>query len=309
MATAQTYLFGPGHAGANREDLLDLVTMITPWDTPFFTSAPKTRAYHVTHDWVTDSLAATSTGGTAEGASFSSASLSARSRKTNVTQIFRKDVEVSNTQQAVNPAGVKNEYQYQIQKALKEIARNIESRVFAASGASATGDSTNARVMKNLNDFITTNVSSVGTTASSTPLSETDFNNTLEAIYTAGGNPESCYVSPGVKRDVSGFTGSNTRNIAASDKRLVAAVDVYDSDFGLIQVVLDRFIPQSTSNTVLTGRLFFLERAKNRIAFLRPLRHIPMAPVADAVRGMVLTELTLEVLAEDANGILARIKT
>ena len=45
-----TYGFGfAAGTGANREDLLDLITNVDPWDTPWVTQAPKVRANHVVH--------------------------------------------------------------------------------------------------------------------------------------------------------------------------------------------------------------------------------------------------------------------
>lgn len=322
MAATETrgsYYWGPGAAAANivtKEDLLDLVTMISPWDSPLFSASPKTRATSTLHEWVTDALAATSTAGAIEGDVFASASLDQRTRLNNYTQIFRKDIEVTNTFQAMDPVGVSNEYQYQIQKGLKELARNIESRAFdttTASAASAGGTAT-ARRFGSLEAFITANTGFAhASTATATLITETVFNNVLETVYTAGGNPETAYVSPGVKRDISAFAsvsiGPNMRNIAASDKKLIAAVDVYDSDYGLIQIVMSRWIAQSTATGTLTGRIWFIERAKVRFAILRPMRHVPLAAVADSTRGMVLTELTLEVLHGGSCGVVKNVMT
>lgn len=314
------YYWGPltGSAATivTKEDLLDLVTMISPWEAPLFSASPKVRASSVLHEWVTDALAATSTAGAVEGDPFSSSTAMAqRTRLNNYTQIFRKDVEITNTMQALDPVGVKNEYQYQIQKALKELTRNIESRAFdVANTASSAGTTAVARRFASLEAFITANTADGGQAGTtSTPITENAFNNALELIYTAGGNPETAYVSPGVKRDVSGFatvtTGPNSRNIAASDKKLIAAVDVYDSDFGLINIVMSRWIPQTTNTTTLTGRIWFIERSKVRFAILRPMRHVPIASVGDSTRGMVLTEITMEVLHGDACGVVKRVST
>src|SRR5438046_10631971 len=98
-----TYDLGYNAGSANREDLLDLITNIDPWDTPFFSSAPKVQANHVTHEWITDSLNATATGGTVEGADFAVDTLTQRSRKSNICQIFTKHIAVSDTQRQVNP--------------------------------------------------------------------------------------------------------------------------------------------------------------------------------------------------------------
>lgn len=93
--------------GANREDLLDLISNISPYDTPFVTSAPKVRANGVLHQWLIDTLAATSTAGAIEGDdwTYTAYTTTRPSRLTNYTQIFRKDISVSETQRAVNSAG------------------------------------------------------------------------------------------------------------------------------------------------------------------------------------------------------------
>jgi len=299
---------------ANREDLLDLITNVDPWDTPWVTQAPKVRANHVTHEWLTDTLAATSTAGAVEGDDWSYNTATTRPvRRTNYTQIFRKDIAVSETQRAVNPAGFRDAYAYEIAKATKEIARNIEATLWntATSYASASGASATGRTMIPFRGWLTTTATGDGqtvsalatTSASAGVLTTTQFNNALERCYLNGGNPEQVYVSPAVKRVISGFTAaSQNRNIAAVDKKLVAAMDLYDSDFGLIQIVMDRWIPQAT-NTVTTtaasdikGNIFFLERAKNRLAWLRPVMHTLVGKNGDAVRGSALGEVTLEVL-------------
>jgi hypothetical protein len=158
-------------------------------------------------------------------------------------------------------------------------------------------------------------VSALATTTSSAGVLTPDlFNQALMQCYLNGGNPEQVYVSPAVKRVISKFTATNqNRNIAAVDKKLVAALDLYDSDFGLIQVVMDRWIPQAT-NTVTTtaasdisGNMFFLERAKNRLAWLRPVVHTLVGKNGDAVRGSVLGECTLEVLNPLADFIVSQV--
>lgn len=304
-------------AGANQEDLLDLITNIDPYDTPWVTQAPKVQANHVVHEWLTDSLGSVDTTGSAEGADYLYDTSTTPSRVFNVTMILRQDIGVSETQRAVNPAGFKDAYAYEVQKATKRLAIKLETIIFAnltsATGLTATaGGSANARVMRNLQSYILTNTAFAtnGSAASAGNLSALDFNSMLQTIYAAGGNPEQCYVSPKVKQQISAFTvTSQNRNIAAVEKKLVNAVDVYDSDFGLIQIVLDRWVPQSTNTSTaaataldFSGQVFFLQRAMNRLAWLRPMAHSLIGKRGDNVAGMVLGEVTLEVLNEKANG-------
>jgi hypothetical protein len=302
---------GTTTGGVNPEDLLDLITNVDPYDTPWVTQAPKVQTNHVIHEWLVDTLGDIDTTGAIEGDDYTYVTSTQPSRQYNVTQILRQDVGVSETQRAINPKGFKDAYAYEVQKATKRLAVKLEKLVFAsvttASGASAT-----QRVMKTFQSLITTNTAYAGSgsAASAGVLTSTNFNVMLQTIYVAGGNPEQVYVSPSVKRQISGFTvGSEARNIAATDKKLVNAIDVYDSDFGLIQIVVDRWVPESTNTSVtpslaadVRGTMFFLQRSMNRLAWLRPMQHTLIGKRGDSVAGIVVGEVTLEVLNEKANG-------
>lgn len=309
MALWSTYDVGFTTGSANREDLLDMIVNLdTRMETPFFTSAPKTRTNHTTHEWLIDSLKATATGasavGTAEGAPFASATLTNRVRLHNITQIFSKHIDVSDTQRAVDPAGVRDEYEYQIFKGLKEIARDVETIVFRGIGTvSATGDATTERSMRPLRAFEASGVNMVATGNTAAALITTAaVMDAQEAAFNVGGNPDTLYVSPGVKRDFTAAAGNvtgTTRNIASSDRRTIANIDIFEGDFGMLAVVPNRFVPQTTA-TGASAAAFLIERSLARLAFLRPPKHVPMGKASDGTRGIVVSELTLEVLNPSA---------
>jgi hypothetical protein len=290
--------------GGLREDLLDLVTIIDPWDTPFFTSAPKSQARNVLHEWLTDSLTATSVAGADEGADFSAAALVARTRLNNICQIFRKDMAVTDTMRSVNPAGIRDEYEYQIMKGLREIVRNAESTFWRVANTAAVTAIASARQLASFRSF------AINTSAINGAITTADVINLHQQIYQTGGNPDTLYLSPGAKKAftlaVAANSTVNFRNIAATDRKLIANIDVFESDFGLLAVVPDRFIPQG-STTAAGNCSWLVERSKARIAFLRPLKHVPIAKGGDSTRGIVLTEMTLEVLHPSAHGALTGI--
>ena len=325
IGNAGAYKFGllPG-VGVAKEDLLDQITNVDPWDTPWVSQAPKVTCQHVYHQWPIDTLGSVDTTGAVEGADYTYDTTTTPSRVFNVTMILRQDIGVSETQRAINTAGFKDAYAYEIQKATKRLAIKLEKVVFGVL-TTATGNSASARVMKGFQSFILTNTAYAGTNAGAPntgdathdgQLAVGDFNDMLELIYKAGGNPEQVYVSPKVKRQVSalsvpGASSSvpHSRGIAAVDKKLVSAIDFFDSDFGLIQVVLDRWVPESTnantataSSTATGGQMFFLQRNMNRLAWLRPMVHQLVGKRGDSVAGLVVGEVTLEVLNELANG-------
>jgi hypothetical protein len=310
-------------SGVAREDLLEQITNISPYDTPFVSQAPKVACRHIYHQWLIDTLSAQTAGnGAVEGADWSLNTTTAPSRIFNITMILRKDIGLSESQRAVDTAGFADQYAYEVQKAVKELAVQLETTIFGAL-TTATGTSAAARVLKGLQAFIATNTAyagaNLGTGGDATHdgvVTVGDFADMLNTIYVAGGNPEQVYVSPKAKRQVSAFTvpgaaagTPHARNIAAVDKKLVGAIDFYDSDFGLIQIVLDRWVPESTNVTTATasatntgGQMFFLSRAINRLAWLRPVHHELVGKRGDSVAGLVVGEVTLEVLNEKANG-------
>ena len=119
----------------NREDLTDVLTNISPTDTPFISSIGRTSARSVNHEWQTDTLAAAlSANANDEGFSATNASAGPTTRLGNRTQIFDKTVMISNTELAMDPAGRDNEWAYQLMKATKEIARDIERSCVESSG-------------------------------------------------------------------------------------------------------------------------------------------------------------------------------
>ena len=265
--------FFPSGTGVNHEDLVDVVTILDSFQTPMFSSAPKIRAKDVVHSWTVDTLAATCTAGVAEGVDFSGDTLTTPTRLVNGTQIISRHVFVSDRERDANPAGIRDMYEHQVMKEFKVCARNCESRLWAVnSTGSATGaEATTAPLMAGFRGFgITTSSSASGgvTTADICTLSQTLFEN--------GAEPDSIWFAPASKRQFVNATVSsgsgNVRNIAATDQRLVANIDVFETPFNqLYAVIVDRFIPCTTVST--DGAYYIGDRSMAKIAFYRPPQH------------------------------------
>lgn len=315
----------PGQSNAaTREDLSDLVAILSPDDTPAVTMLPKTTTQGLLHEWMTDVLSATATAGADEGADFVASALSGRTRYNNVVQIFRKDIMVSNDEQQLAANGKTvgsggNEYNYQVGKGLKEIKRNINARIWAngsSTVASITGATNAVRRMAAVRAWsasaILTDVSGGFATGS--------FLNLHETMYSEGADPDTLFVSPGVKADVS-RTLLNDGNLARVQwqdplgaNRYAPVIDIIQTDFGRLAVVPDRWIPQSGATAASAsagqgGAYFLVEKSKLRLAFFRPPKSYPLPPGGDSVRGFVLAALTLEVLHPSAIGLGVNVST
>ena len=301
MATYKTYEAGPMVVGAGglREDLLDIIVNISPTETPMLSGFKKSKANGTLHEWTTDTLGTAADNTVVEGADFTSPTLAVRSRVSNYCQINREGFQVSDTMDAVDKVGIKGgEYEYQLAKALKNIARGME--VAIVKGESAAGDATTARGSRGISDsttggtttgWITTNTATMG---GSTSITEVVYNNTLQECFIQGGNPDTTYAHGWNKRKISGFTAGSTKNIESFAKKLVASVDVYESDFGLQRIILDRYMPLKA--------ISILQKDMWSVAMLRPVKHTPLAKVGSARRGMVEAEWTLVSYNEAASG-------
>ena len=297
-----------------REDLTNVIYDISPTDTPIMSSIGKTKATGVFHEWQTDALAAATTSNAlVEGASASEATLTPTTRLGNYTQIVGKTIMISGTLEAVDKAGRKSEKAYQLAKASAEIKRDIESIITANQGQSAGSSGSTARKMGSLLSYIKTNSNEgSGTTAGVDPVTigvstrtdgttrtftETILKDVISKVFTSGGTPTTLFVSPALKQVVSGFTGLASQRYqvpTSGQATILAGADLYQSDFGVLQIVPNRFMR--------TRDALVLDPEYAALAYLRPFQTNELAKVGDADKTQILAELTLEVRNEAAHG-------
>lgn len=281
--------------GNRLEDVMAMVIQLSPTDTPFSSGIAKTKARNTYHEWPEDTLASRADNANVEGSTFSYSTITAPSRVSNLTQIFQKTFHVSSTERWVKGAGVDDMYLYQQQKALMEIANDIEHAFIR--GSRASGNASTARRMAGMLNFITTNATAV---ASGTTLTESFYNGLAELCYEQGGRPDEVYVGAKLKRVISSYTAGATKNIASEDKRLVLAVDVYESDFGVQKIFLARDMLTGTNACGIA----MIENRKFKMAIGEPVNTLPSAEVAqdtNGTKGVIRGELTLEALGERHN--------
>ena len=301
-----------------REDLTDIIYSIAPTETPFMSGIGKESATAVLHEWQTDSLAsAVANNAQIEGDEISFSAPSSTTRVNNRTQISRKSVIVSGTLDSVSKAGRNNELAYQISKASKELKRDMESSL-TANNSPVVGDDSTARELAGLAGWIQTNndagsggangqVSSVDvpgtarTDGTQRAFTESQLKSVIKKCWDEGGDPSMVMLGSFNKQVLSGFTGGSTRFDPAENKRLVAAVDVYESDFGALTVVPNRF---SRARDV-----FVLQPDMFATAFLRAFQLMDLAKTGDATKQALLAEYTLVSKNEKASGAVFDVTT
>lgn len=298
-----------------REDLADMIWDVSPTETPFISNCQKVSVDNTYFEWQTDSLAAVSATVAVEGADASFAPAAATTRLGNYTEIISKTAMISGTLEATDRAGRNREMAYQVVKRGKEIKRDMEHHVVGVNNARAAGNATTARETASYTTWCTTNTSNgaapgadpvtIGATAATDGVqrafTETLLGNVIDSCWSNGGNPNVIMLGSVNKRLLNAFTGaapSGGIQVARDqvDKKVVNAVSIYESDYGIMQVVPNRFV---RDRDVLVYDTNYWQ-----IAELRPMRNKEIAATGDAEKRQVLIEYGLRAANEASSGII-----
>src|SRR5215467_10619267 len=251
-----TNTFATYEAVGNREDLSDVIYRIDPTDTPAMSGFEREKATAVNHEWQTQALAAVdTTNAVLEGDDATTDAATPTVRLGNVCQISDKVARVTGTQRAVEHAGRDDELAYQEMLKGLELKRDMESILIGTNQAKVTGSDSVARKTASVISWLKTNTSKgtggadpaaadgTGSRTDGTQrvFTEAQLKSVLNGIWTSGGKPDTIMVGAFNKQVFSTFTGRATPIEETKAKKITAAVDAYESDFGRLKVVPNRF--------------------------------------------------------------------
>jgi hypothetical protein len=271
---------------AMREDLLDVLVNLTPKETQLISGLGISSASQIRHETLLDTLNAVKNNAQIEGADATYNSLTNPARLYNYCQIFKQGFKVSNTERAVDTAGFKDRYQYEVTKALAMLKNDMEYA--AMRGSLASGSGTGARQMGGVKMAL-----SLVTNCSGISMTEAFLNDYFQWVWeTAGTEVNALYSGMYIKRKVSAFTANATKNVDINDRRLVNAVDVYEADAArIVKLFAHRYVTVSgDTNYDVVG----LDEEKFKIAYLRKPTTSDTSNGGDWTGGNIVTELTLE---------------
>lgn len=309
-----------------REHLTDVIYDISPEETPFINGAGRTKANQTLYEWQTDELASVDTGNAhLDGDDITTfTTVTPTVRVGNYTQISRKLLIISGTLEAVDKAGRKSELAYQLSRRGAEMKRDMEAISLSNQGGDAGGVGT-ARRTATLGAWVKSNVSfgtgggnptytsgvpgaprTDSTSGNLRAFTETIFKTVIQSCWTEGAKPSVLMVGPVNKQRVSGFAGVVTRNFdisntTAKPSAVIAAIDVYVSDFGTFKVIPNRFQRERDA--------WLIDFDYVSLAYLRPFQQEALAKTGDAHKRMMLAEWGLKVNQEAALGLVADLTT
>jgi hypothetical protein len=318
VITASTYgsdAGRPGYPNENfvtgiREDLSELLSDISPTETPFYTRCAKTSAKNTYVEWQTTTLQDAELNAHIEGAD-SGAEFNKTERVGNYTQIGKRGFRVSQTVQAVDTAARDKEYAYQALQKGKELKRDLEVALLGAQGRDA-GSGASPRVMCGVGGWISTNTAGDATfptagdgsggfvAGTGAAFNQDDFDELLETLWTEGGQPDRVYLRADLmSAAVAALAGNNNQRgqIAATEEKVVNSMVRYQTPWGLLTFVPSRLMP--------AGSIYVVESNKWKVATLRGWKQQKLAQTGDSMHGHVVGEHTLISENEAASGHLA----
>jgi hypothetical protein len=318
-----TNTFTTANATGNREELSDVVSRITPEDTPIYSLMEKGSCESIHPEWETDELAAPGENAREEGEEYAFDAISPPQRLGDYTQIFRKDWIISGTQEVVSEAGRVQKRKYQKLKKGVEIRKDVEFAI-VSNTASQTG---NKRYLGGLPSWITTNVSRgagganggfnsvTGMTVAATNGTQRAFTKVLmDGVmaqgYASGANFTHLVAAPYIKSVFVSFmsdanVASFRYSVSSNGERntIVATADMYEGPYGKIMILPDR-VMASSANTARNA--FFLDKEYLEFLWLRKIQEDKdVAKTGDADKGVIIGEGTLKVKNEKGLGVAA----
>jgi hypothetical protein len=296
-------------ATGNREDLTNLLSIISPKDTPLYDTLGGGNPLNgVNHEWQTDTLAAANADNAAlEGETFTPGALTPTNRYGNYAVISLKQFRVTEIQEKVAKAGRGSEISYQKAKALAEIKNDFEAMLctHGTAASAGAGSTTVPRRMSNV-WFWTVKVTahsgtsgintgtSIATTLTGATITEVQFNDIVQNIWADGGRPNAVYVNGSLKRLVTGW-GTSTSRVHEGGKKITNVVDVYEGDFTTLELKKERQIASSLG--------MILQESMWKKSVMIPIGEVEIARTGLAENKMLRQVWTIEARNPTANGV------
>ena len=283
MASNTAYTYDDG---AIREDLLNVLTNISPKNTQLVTGLGTSTAAAIRHEWLIKSLGTVKVNAYIEGTDPSYQNLTDPTRLVNYCQIFREPYMVTDTERAVNTAAFNDRFALEGSEALAELKNDMEYAILR--GSLACGSGSAARQLRGLKNSL-----SLVTSQSGVSLTEAILNNYFQNVWDVTSlEVNEVYGGMYIKRKISAYTGGATKQVQVTDRRLIAAVDVYEADAAsMVKLFAHRYMTVSGD---INYDVLGINAEMFNLAYLRKPFTREISKTGDATKGEVVTEVTLE---------------
>ena len=277
-------------------DLKEEIKLVSPTDTPLTTllmgRGQVVPATDITVTWREKQLNTQRGTLKVEGSEAGNPIKSTRGSLSNLCQIMEKVTQVSGTAQALNPKGIGNSFQSEVNDRLIETKRDMEW-YFLNGTKTAENDST-PRQMDGIMNLI--NAGNV-IDATDKTFSEDIILDGMQKMWDAGAQGEYyAFVNASVKRLVNSLLKDGVNVKVNIDERMTQVLGItvakIQSDFGVINLVLNRHMA--------TDAFLAVDLDNVEIAELRGTFYEDLPKSGDYFKGHILNESTIKLLNSHA---------
>jgi len=209
----------------------------------------------------------------------------------NYTQIFHKEIKVTETERVIDNYGFSDAYQYQAAKSMPEMMRLIELSIL--NGYRTAGSATTPRAMGGYRTFITSN------TLSGASMTQATFENAIKLIYADGGSGKyTAICSPTNMQKIKNFYDSSSfLRVDRTETTVGMRINGIITPFGEVDLVMDRWISDSY--------IPILDLNNIGMVTLRPFAVEELAKTGDAMKTELVGEFTLAIKANESHALLS----
>lgn len=209
----------------------------------------------------------------------------------NYTQIFHKEIKITETERVIDNYGFTDAYQYQAAKSMPEMMRLIELSIL--NGTRLEGSATTPRAFGGYRTFITSN------TLSGASMTQATFENAIKLIYQDGGSGKyTAICSPTNMQKVKNFYDTSSfLRVDRTETTVGMRINGIITPFGEVDLVMDRWISDSY--------IPILDLNNIGMVTLRPFAVEELAKTGDAMKTELVGEFTLAIKANESHALLS----
>lgn len=280
-----------------KEDVSDYISMITPADVPFLTSIGSESVSNTLYQWQEDQLRAVAKNTKLEGADPTDSNRDQPTMRQNGTQILEETFKVSGTADAVKTYGRDKITARETMKTGKLLKMDLEhslvgtGQTYVVAAAATAGEFAGVQAQISAS----TTMANGGILRA---LTEDLIVSAQEKLYNEGGESSILMVKPSDTKIIAGFAQASGRtlNTDNGDKKITSVVNVYESPFGTVKVVMNR--------RIRTKDALLYVPSSWKLAVLRNWFREKLAKTGDAERWMMLGEFGLKHTNQKATGLI-----
>ena len=318
MSAAPTNTYIESTAPNVREDLRDIIAQIDPVETPLLSNIGSAGSSQVLTEWLLQELNPAANVPQPEGFTAAISPAKKPVRLNNICQILARTVGVSDTLRVVDQVG-EEEYSRQLMMRGQELRRDVELMI---TGETVGGKAlTDPRASAGLLNYVSHG--SVGAGTGAFPVGDGSNAHTagtardltlqmvldaMQASYDLGGKPRLGLTSSSVRKWFTQISAASpnppvvAQNVLQATQAepitLIAATAVFLTDFGRLELAIDRFMPPHVFELIDPDQIEMAPLPQ------RDFIEESYAKTGDNTQGGVVFEGTIRVLAPKAHAAI-----